>query len=208
MKSRCLILLVTVLALAGCGGGENAASDTTPPEAVTAVTTETVAAPPSTAPAVPSFGAKCSASSLSADLPAQDGLPAAVATLRDRIAAAAVDCDYDTLQALALEGSTGFTASYGSETSAADFWRGEEERGGKPLARLVQILGTPYGRNEADFYAWPSAYTDRPTEAQWLSLEGIYTPAEIASFKELGSYLGYRVGITPAGDWQFFVAGD
>ncbi len=208
MRSRGLILLVAVFALAGCGGGENAASETTPPEAVTVATTETAAAPPSTAPAVPSFGANCSASSLSADLPAQDGLPEAVATLRDRIAAAAVDCDYDALQALALEGSTGFTASYGSETSAADFWRGEEERGGKPLARLVQILATPYGRNEANFYAWPSAYTERPTEAQWLSLAGIYTHDEIASFKELGSYLGYRVGITPSGDWQFFVAGD
>ena len=196
-------MVFAVLALAGCGGAQNAASDTTPPETVTVVTTETVAAPPETTPAV-----TCSASSLSADLPAQDGLPAAVATLRDRIAAAAVACDYDALQELALEGGTGFTASYGSETSAADFWRGEEERGGKPLAKLVQILATPFGRNEAGFYAWPSAYTDRPTEAQWQSLEGIYSHDEIASFKELGSYLGYRVGITPAGDWQFFVAGD
>lgn len=203
MRSLGLIPLVAVLALAGCGGGENVASETTPPETVTVVTTETVAAPPQTTPT-----ATCSASSLSADLPAQDGLPDAVATLRDRIAGAAVACDYDALQELALEGTTGFTASYGSETSAADFWRGEEERGGKPLAKLVQILATPFGRNEADFYAWPSAYTDRPTEAQWLSLDGIYTPAEIASFKELGSYLGYRVGITPSGDWQFFVAGD
>ena len=208
MRNRGLILLFAVLALAGCGGGENAASEPTPSGGVTVVTTEPVAAPPSTAPAVPSFGAKCSASSLSADLPAQDGLPEAVATLRDRIAAAAVDCDYDALQALALEGDSGFTASYGSETSAADFWRGEEERGGKPLARLVQILATPFGRNEANFYAWPSAYTDSPTEAQWQSLEGIYSHDEIASFKEMGSYLGYRVGITPAGDWQFFVAGD
>jgi hypothetical protein len=26
--------------------------------------------------------------------------------------------------------------------------------------------------------------------------------------KQSGSYLGYRVGITPASDWIFFVAGD
>lgn len=203
MRNRGLILLFAVLALAGCGGGENAASDTTPPLTVTLVTTEIVAAPTETTPA-----ATCSASSLSADLPAEDGLPDAVATLRDRIAAAAVACDYDSLQELALEGDTGFTASYGSETSAADHWRGEEERGGKPLAKLIQVLATPFGRNEANFYAWPSAYTESPTEAQWQSLEGIYSHDEIASFKELGSYLGYRVGITPAGDWQFFVSGD
>ena len=203
MTLRGPVLLVVVLALAGCGGGENAASSSAPPETVTVVTTETVAAPPEATPA-----AGCSASSLSADLPAQAGLPDAVATLRDQIAAAAVACDYDALQELALQGGPGFTASYGSETSAADYWRGEEERGGKPLARLVEILATPFGRNEADFYAWPSAYTDKPTEAQWQALEGIYTHDEIASFKELGSYLGYRVGITPAGDWQFFVAGD
>lgn len=198
-----MLFAVLALAFAGCGGGENAASDTTPPLTVTVVTTETVAAPPETAPA-----ATCSASSFSADLPAEDGLPDAVATLRDRIATAAVACDYDLLQAIALEGSIGFTASYGSETSAADHWRGEEERGGKPLAKLIQILATPFGRNEANFYAWPSAYTENPTEAQWQSLEGIYSHDEIASFKELGSYLGYRVGITPAGDWQFFVSGD
>lgn len=204
MRSRGFALLVGVLALAGCGGGENAASDTAPPVTVTVVTTETVAAPPATT-TVPV--ATCSASSLSAELRDQE-LPDAVAAMRDQIAAAAVSCDYDRLQELALQGSGGFTASYGAETSAADFWRGEEERGGKPLARLVQVLATPFGRNEAGFYAWPSAYTDTPTEAQWQALEGIYSHDEIASFKELGSYLGYRVGITPAGDWQFFVAGD
>lgn len=207
MRNRALVLLVGVLALAGCGGGENAASDTVPPPAisVTVVTTETVAAPPATTSAP---AASCSAAGLSAGLPAQPGLPEAVATIRDAIAAAAVACDYDRLQELALEGSGGFTASYGAETSAADFWRGEEERGGRPLARLVQVLATPFGRNEAGLYAWPSAYTDQPTEEQWNALEGIYTHDEIASFKELGSYLGYRVGITPGGDWQFFVAGD
>lgn len=205
MRSGGLAALVGVLVLAGCGGGQNAASDTAPPETVTVVRTETVAAPPATtaAPAV-----TCSASGMAAEPPAQEGLPGAVASLRDRIVAAAVACDYDRLQELALQGGSGFTASYGSETSAADFWRGEEERGGKPLARLVQILATPFGRNEAGLYAWPSAYTDSPTETQWKALEGIYSTDEIASFKQLGSYLGYRVGITPAGDWQFFVAGD
>ena len=30
----------------------------------------------------------------------------------------------------------------------------------------------------------------------------------MTSWREQGQFLGYRVGITPAGDWQFFVAGD
>ena len=55
---------------------------------------------------------------------------------------------------------------------------------------------------------WPTAYTDAPTAEDWQALAGIYPQELIDSFRENGSFLGYRVGITPAGDWQFFVAGD
>ncbi|MBI4172425.1 MAG: hypothetical protein HY511_06670, partial [Actinobacteria bacterium] len=115
---------------------------------------------------------------------------------------------YDTLQAIALEGEPGFTYSYGGETSAADFWRGEEERGGRPLAILVQILAMPHTRNEAGFYAWPTAYSEQPTAEAWNDLEAVYSRDEINAWRDFGSYLGHRVGITPAGEWQFFVAGD
>lgn len=189
-----------VLALAGCGGGgggEVATVTVTQPVTVTETVTEPV--PPETA---------CSTSGLRIVLPEEAGLPAAVAETRRRIVEAALACDYDALQAIALEGKPGFTYSYGGETSAADFWRGEEERGGRPLAILVRILALPHTRDGGDFYAWPAAYSEQPTEEAWNDLEAVYSRDEINAWRDLGSYLGYRVGITPAGEWQFFVAGD
>ena len=122
----------------------------------------------SAAPTTPA-GA-CSAASLSAKLPKQK-LPAAVASVRARIAAAAVACDYAKLQKIALEKGKGFKFSFGSETSAAAYWRKlESQHRDKPLARLVKMLSIPYTRNETKSYAWPSAYTDKPTAANWNAL--------------------------------------
>ncbi len=196
MRSR-IAATVVLLPLAGCGGGGGESATVTRPETATEVIT--AAAPASRAP--------CSTSGLRIVLPDEE-LPAAVAETRRRVFEAAIACDYDSLQAIALEGEPGFTYAYGGETSAADFWRGEEERGGKPLAILVRILAMPHTRNEAGFYAWPPAYSERPTAADWNALEEIYSRDEINAWREFGSYLGYRVGITPAGEWQFFVAGD
>ncbi len=184
---------VAVLALTGCagGGGQTTTVTVTQPATVTETAPETV----------------CSVSGLRITLPDEE-LPAAVADTRRRIFEAALACDFDTLQAIALEGEPGFTYSYGGETSASDFWRGEEERDGRPLAILVQILALPHARNEAGFYAWPTAYAEHPSDAAWNALEAVYSRDEINAWRDFGSYLGYRVGITPAGEWQFFVAGD
>lgn len=191
---------LAALALAGCGGGGEVATVTvTQPLTVTQTATVTEPAPPETA---------CSTSGLRIVLPQEADLPAAVAETRRRIFEASLACEYDALQAIALEGEPGFTYSYGGETSAADFWRGEEERDGRPLAILVRILAMPHTRNEAGFYAWPAAYSEHPTVEDWNDLEAVYSRDEINAWRDLGSYLGYRVGITPAGEWQFFVSGD
>jgi hypothetical protein len=188
---------LAVVALAGCGGSDRETTTVTVTQPVIVTFTDT-APPAETA---------CSASGLRIALPDQE-LPAPVAETRRRIFEAAIACDYDALQAIALEDEPGFTYSYGGETSAADYWRGEEERGGRPLAILVQVLAMPHTRNEAGFYAWPTAYSEHPTEEAWNELEAVYSRDEINAWREFGSYLGYRVGITPAGEWQFFVAGD
>jgi hypothetical protein len=155
--------------------------------------------------------ATCSASGLSAALPAQK-LPAAVAAVRARIAKAAVRCDYAALQRIALEKGKGFRFSYGMEKSAAAYWRRlETTHRDRPLARVVKILKLPVRRNEVGDYSWPSAYRDRPTAADWNALVrvGAYTRAEVDRMRKGGNvYYGYRLGITRGGDWQFFVAGD
>ncbi len=78
----------------------------------------------------------CSAGRLSATMPAQK-LPAKVASVRARIAKAAVACDYRALQQIAYEEDS-FTFSFGNETSAAAYWKKQEARGDRPLARLLR----------------------------------------------------------------------
>jgi hypothetical protein len=153
--------------------------------------------------------ASCSARGLSASLPAQK-IPAKVASVRARIAKAAVACNYQALQRIAYEKDS-FSFSFGSEKSPAAYWKQQEARGDRPLARLVKILGLPVTRNEAGAYAWPSAYTEHPTAKDWNALvrAGVYARAAVDRMRKGGNmYFGYRSAITKTGDWQFFVAGD
>jgi hypothetical protein len=74
----------------------------------------------------------------------------------------------------------------------------------------VRILSLRVTRNETGAYAWPSAYTDKPTAADWNALVagGVYTRAEVTRMHRGKVYYGYRTAILANGDWQFFVAGD
>jgi hypothetical protein len=201
------LAVVLALSLAGCGsdGDETAA-----PQTVTVTETVTETEPATTTTAAPET--ECSTSGLRLTLPEQD-LPAAVAEVRQRVFDAAVACDYDTLEQIADEKGEGFSFSFGGATSAADYWREAEESGPepKPMRALATILTLPSTRNEAGSYAWPSAYNESPTDADWQALvdAGLYSAATIEQMKTQGTgYLGYRTAITPDGDWQFFIAGD
>jgi hypothetical protein len=207
---RLVVALLLALAVVGCGsdGEETEAQTVTVIETVTTTTTETVAEP-----AEPEV--ECSTSGLRLTLPEQD-LPPAVADVRERIFAAAVACDYATLEEIALEQGEGFTFSFGAGGSPADDWRereeaGDAEPGPKPMLALATILSLPYTRNESGSYAWPSAYDESPSEEDWQAIvdAGVYTQEQVEQMQAGGTgYLGYRTAITPDGDWQFFVAGD
>ncbi len=205
---RIALAFVLVVALAGCGGDDQEAGSTAPvtvTETATVTTTETVTEPE----------VECSTAGLRLTLPDQE-LPAAVAEVRRRVFDAAVACDYETLEEIALEQGEGFTFSYGASESAAEFWRereeaGDAEPGPKPMRALAAILAMPYTRNESGSYAWPTAYQESPTDADWQAIvdAGLYTQEQVEQMKTGGTgYLGYRTAITADGDWQFFVAGD
>lgn len=204
---RLALGFVLVLALAGCGGGDAEDAAAPQPSTVTVTETqtetETIDAEPET---------MCSAAKLDLDLPAQD-LPEAVAEVRRRVFDAAVACDYETLEQIALEEGEGFTFSFGAapDDSAAEYWRTLDESGvEEPMRILATILTLPHTRNESGSYAWPSAYQEAPTGADWQALvdAGVYDQELIEQMRAQGSYLGYRTAITADGDWQFFVAGD
>ena len=203
---RRLALLLLVPALAGCGSED--ADEAAAPQPVTVTETVTEI---ETAPAEPEV--RCSIAGLRLTLPEQD-LPPEVADVRKRVFGAAVACDYETLEQIALEKGAGFTFSYGGGDSAALYWRNVEAAGTEqplPMRALTAILAMPYTRNESGSYAWPTAYDESPTDEAWRALvdAGLYSQEQIDSMKVGDSgYLGYRTAITADGDWQFFVAGD
>ena len=207
-------IALAALVLAGCGSedGDDAAA-TVPP--TTTESSATITDPPPTTPAdtTPAGAGACSTEGLRLTLPEQE-LPAAVADVRKRVFDAAVACDYDTLEEIALEQGEGFTFSYGGGTDASEYWRDVEETSTeqpKPMRALAAILTMPFTRNESGSYAWPTAYDENPTEEAWRDLvyAGLYTAEEVEQMQEQNTgYLGYRTAITADGDWQFFIAGD
>ena len=212
------VIALIALVLAGCGSddsSESASTVTTPPAAATTDSLTITEPPPTTPPAetTPEDEDACSMSGVRLTLPDQD-LPPAVADVRTRVFDAAVACDYDTLEQIALEQGEGFTFSYGSGTDASEYWRDIEENSSetpKPMRALATILTQPFTRNESGSYAWPTAYSENPTADAWRDLvdSGLYSAEEVDQMQEQNTgYLGYRTAITPDGDWQFFVAGD
>jgi hypothetical protein len=164
--------------------------------------------------------ARCSASALPAAKPVA-GLPPRVASMRMRIVAAARRCDYAALVRLGNERGRGLAFSFGATADAAAYWRMLERTGPRPrpMEALVKVLSLPYaavGLNgravppaRARFFVWPSAHRLNPSAADWRALRALYPQAQIDAMRRGGSgYLGYRVGITPRGDWQYFIAGD
>lgn len=176
--------------------------------------------PGATVPPKPS-GVTCSTTDLQVDLEHQDGLPPKVALMRGRIIEAALACDYDGLQRLALEGpSPAFTATYGDpERGLAEYWRAREADGEPVLRLLVQTLdlrpilqspppGEPGPRPEPQ-WVWPAVSgTSEPRDRDWDDLRPLYGDAAVDEARTMGAWYGYRAGITVDGDWIYFVAGD
>lgn len=119
-------------------------------------------------------------------------LPAGVADMRRAIWEAAVACDVETLEQLALGGTRGFTYSFGEDGAPARYWTRHEEEGAQPLLQLAQLLAGESATIETQFRA------------------DVYETVHVwpAGFAEEDGYLGLRVGITADGEWVFFVAGD
>src|SRR5687768_12009858 len=112
---RLSLLALVVLVLAACGSEDADEAGSTQP--VTVTETETVVEEPEVS---------CSTAGLRLTLPEQE-LPPEVADVRKRVFDAAVACDYDTLEQIALEKGEGFTFSYGADVDAAKHWREVEE---------------------------------------------------------------------------------
>lgn len=219
VRSRQLVLVLgTVVVLAACGdtGGDGADPATAPTDAGT----DGAAASPGIAEGEPhpdaSSGApagsagpaeaSCSAGDLVVTQMQPSGVEEAAAETYNAIRSAALACDYERLAAQAGEG---FTYSFGADGDPASHWAELEARGEEPMARLVQVLGTPVAVDDHGTYVWPAVHARPEDDEAWEAVAGIYPPDQLERWRTGGSgYLGHRVGIDPDGTWRFFVAGD
>lgn len=90
-----------------------------------------------------------------------------------------------------------------------------DDQGQEILAILEEVLEAGYVRLDAgtpdELYVWPYFFAvplDSLTPPQRVELFRIVTAGDVEDMKSFGAYIFYRVGITPQGQWSFFVAGE
>jgi hypothetical protein len=90
-----------------------------------------------------------------------------------------------------------------------------DKEGQEILAILEEVLSAGYVHMDAgtqnDMYVWPYFFAvplEKLTAPQRVELFKIVTAGDYEDMKTYGTYIFYRVGITPDGRWSFFVAGD
>ncbi|MEO8667235.1 MAG: hypothetical protein ABI399_01870 [Bauldia sp.] len=146
-----------------------------------------------------------------------DKLPAPVKRLREQIIAAAITGEFDKLKPIVE--ANGEPPQFGF-TEADDPLTYLKAQSGDPegreiLAILQEVLQAGYvhvdvGTTE-EMYIWPyfARYPlDKLTAPQMVELFKIITAGDYDDMKPLGTYLFYRAGISPNGEWKYFIAGD
>jgi hypothetical protein len=144
-------------------------------------------------------------------------LPAPVLKTRERLLTAARTGDLKELVTLMQASGTAPIFSLNDDKDPITFWKANypDSEGVEVLAILIEILesgavhvdkGTPQ-----DMYVWP--YFARTSlkglsAAQKVELFKIITGNDYKDMLNVGAYNFYRLGISPDGTWQFFVAGD
>ncbi|MDW6021220.1 hypothetical protein SAZ10_05515 [Mesorhizobium sp. BAC0120] len=145
-------------------------------------------------------------------------LPEPVRRLHDRIMEATKSGDIEKLRPLLEPGESGTQLSFGAiEGDPIDYLKelsGDKE-GAEILAILEDVLSAGFVHMDAgtpnDMYVWPYFFAvplEKLTPAQKVELFRIVTSGDYDEMKTYGTYIFYRVGITPEGRWSFFVAGD
>lgn len=218
-----VLVVIAVLAAAAGGAYLYISNDEEPVPVVTPPPTETASSTPTPEPSPTPSGsaAVCSATDVTIASDAVENvanLPPAVFATWTSIVDLALNCDYEALEDLALQG-TGFSYSFGDDGSPASFWRAREreartraEPTSEYMRYLVEVLQLPECRErsaEGETYViWPRVHCSARADADWDDLEGLYTDDEIEQMRAGDIYYGFRVGILKNGDWAYFIAGD
>lgn len=151
------------------------------------------------------------------DEAADPGVPAETQAMIDEIRSAAEAGDLERLATLALDGP--FTASFGQEVSTPDelmtLW--EDAGRDEVLNAILGLIDLPdwyetEAQNEAGdafaIFVTPRFMHEPANEENRRLLEEALGADYVESAVADGQYLGWRLGITETGNWQFLVAGD
>jgi len=145
-------------------------------------------------------------------------LPEPAQRMRELILEAATTGDPEKLRALLGTGPNTTQLAFSQiDSDAVEYLRsisGDGE-GLEILAILIDLLNTGFVRVDAgeanETYVWPY-FTALPLDGlsapQKVELLRLVTAGDVEDMKAFGAYNFYRVGISPDGEWRFFMAGD
>lgn len=145
-------------------------------------------------------------------------LPEPVARIRQLIIDAAATGDPEKLRALLGAGPTATRLSLaGTDDDPVDYLKSlSGDAGGQEiLAIILDILSAGFVHADPgtpeEIYVWPyfaAMPLETLTPPQRVELLRIVTAGDVEDMLGFGSYNFYRLGITPDGQWRFFLAGD
>ena len=147
-----------------------------------------------------------------------DRLPEPVRRMHDRLVEAAKSGDIEKLRPLIGLGEDVTQLSLGGvDGDPIAFLKGlsGDPEGQEILAIMEEVLNAGFVHLEPgtpnELYVWPYFFgipLDKLDPRQRVELFKIVTAGDYEDMKTFGTYIFYRVGITPEGRWAFFVAGD
>ncbi|WP_430678855.1 hypothetical protein [Mesorhizobium album] len=147
-----------------------------------------------------------------------DKLPDPVKRMHGLIIEACKSGDIEKLRPLIGSGDAMTQLSLGDiEGDPITFLKGlsGDSDGQEILAILEEVLSAGYVHVDTgtpqELYVWPYFFAlplDKLEPRQRVELFKLVTASDYDDMKQFGAYIFYRVGITPTGQWLFFVAGD
>lgn len=145
-------------------------------------------------------------------------LPEPVRRMRDLIVEACKSGDIEKLRPLIGTGDAMTQLSLSDiDGDPIAFLKGlsGDTEGQEILAIMEEVLNAGYVHVDVgtpqELYVWPYFFAlplDKLDARQRVELFKIVTAGDYDGMKQFGAYIFYRIGITPAGQWTFFVAGD
>ncbi|KAB0680118.1 hypothetical protein [Aureimonas leprariae] len=148
----------------------------------------------------------------------EEGLPGPVRDLRAKLIEIAKSGDIEKLRPYIEAGDDGTVLSFGGvQGDPIEYLKSSsgDGEGVETLAILLEVLEAGHIRNEPntenEIYVWPyfsGLAIDKLTKPQKVELFELVTAGDYQEMVGFGAYNFYRVGISPDGKLQFFVAGD